>query len=105
MLRPSLLSLSLIAPAINAWSYSDGPGRSWTGTGDKPTIICHIDICDSLWSMGVRSDQMIGYFGGDVMDSVTSWNALCHGDHCMQAHFEMMTSVNAEGSRYAVDMV
>ena len=33
-------------------------------------IICHIDVCESLWSMGVRSDQLKGYFGGDPTD----WN-------------------------------
>ena len=70
------------------------------GTGNRPTIICHIDICDSLWSMGVRADQMKGYFGGDA----NSWSALCHGTHCMSAHFEQMERVNQPGSNYAIDM-
>ena len=70
------------------------------GTGNRPTIICHIDICESLWSMGVRADQMKGYFGGDA----NSWSALCHGTHCMSAHFEQMERVNQPGSTYAIDM-
>ena len=69
------------------------------GAGAKPTLICHIDICDSLWAMGVRTDQMKGYFGADA----SAWPSLCHGTHCMTAHFEQMEFVG-DGTRYGVDM-
>ena len=68
--------------------------------GSKPKIICHIDVCESLWSMGVRSDQLKGYFGGDPTD----WKQLCHAEHCSSAHFETMRSINLPGERYKVDM-
>jgi hypothetical protein len=68
--------------------------------GRKPKIICHIDVCESLWAMGVRSDQLKGYFGGDPTD----WNQLCHAEHCSSAHFETMRSINLPGEVYKLDM-
>ena len=45
------------------------PRSLWQGPGDKPKIVCHVDTCNSLWSMGVREDQLVGYFGADVTAS------------------------------------
>jgi len=83
------------------WTFNDGYRRVWSGHGKKPTVVCHVDMCNSLWSMGVRQDQMIGYFGGTPDQGV-----LCHAEFCMSAHFEYMKSVNADGgtSRYDIDM-
>ena len=68
----------------------------WQGPGDKPKIVCHVDTCNSLWSMSVREDQLVGYFGADV----TEWSNLCHAGLCMGAHFEHMESINQPGERY-----
>ena len=50
--------------------------------------------------MGVREDQLVGYFGADV----TEWSNLCHAGLCMGAHFEQMESINLPGERYKVDL-
>ena len=46
--------------------------------------------------MGVREDQLVGYFGADV----TVWSNICHAGLCMGAHFEHMESINQPGERY-----
>ena len=56
----------------------------WQGPGDKPKIVCHVDTCNSLWSMSVREDQLVGYFGADV----SAMSNLCHAGLCMGVHFE-----------------
>ena len=50
--------------------------------------------------MGVREDQLVGYFGADV----SRWSNICHAGLCMGAHFEHMESINQPGERYKVDM-
>ena len=50
--------------------------------------------------MGVREDQLVGYFGADV----STWSNICHAGLCMGAHFEHMESINQPGERYKVDM-
>lgn len=85
-----------------AWSFVDDSGTTFQGQGSTPKIVCHVDVCESLWSMGVGADQLVGYFGhsGDTMYAMTD---LCHGNLCMQAHFEQMESVDGSGS-YAIDV-
>eukprot|EP00971_Amphidinium_carterae_P249052 4943622-Amphidinium_carterae.1 len=98
----SYLGIACLHVTASAWTYIDDMGQTFTGIGTKPKIICHVDACESLWSMGVREDQLVGYFGhgGDRM----YWqDELCHGNHCMQAHFELMTSVDGAGW-YDIDM-
>jgi len=81
-----------------AWSFQDNLGNTWSGSGNKPKILCHVDICESLWHMGVRTDQLVGYFGGDMSDVTQR----CHGTLCMTANFNGMTNVNT--ARYTVDL-
>ena len=51
--------------------------------------------------MGVREDQLVGYFGADV----TVWSNLCHGGLCMGAHFEQMESINLPVEKYCLHMM
>ena len=53
--------------------------------------------------MGVREDQLVGYFGFGA-DDVTAWSNLCHGGLCMGVHFEQMESINLPGERHKVDL-
>ena len=88
------LEISLVVAAY-AWEYTDDYGNAFSGDGSKPKIVCHPDVCDSLWRLGLRSDQLVGYF--------SSVSDLCHGGLCHQFHFEVMTSVKGEGN-YDVDV-
>ena len=53
--------------------------------------------------MGVREDQLVGYFGFGA-DDVTAWSNLCHGGLCMGVHFEQMESINLKGEWNKVDL-
>ena len=70
--------------------FNDGTRRSWSGSSPKPRIACHIDACDSLWSMGVRSDQLVGYYDSNGVDG----NSECHGTHCSDVHLETMVNLD-----------
>ena len=65
----------------------------------KPKVVCHIDVCESLWVMGVREDQIVGYFYG----SPSSWAGMCEGVHCKSAHYELIPDVS-DGGTYGLDM-
>ena len=79
------------------------PRPLWQGPGVKPKIVCQMDACNSLWSMGVREDQLVGYFGFGA-DDVTAWSNLCHGGLCMGVHFEQMESISLPGEWNKVDL-
>ena len=61
-------------------------------------MVCHIDICESLWAMGVREDQIVGYFNGNP----NSWAGQCEGVHCKSAHYELIPDVS-DGGTYGLD--
>jgi hypothetical protein len=86
--------------ARNGWQFTDQFGYVHKGTALMPKIICHVDICESLWHMGVRNDQLLGYFGGDMADVTKR----CHGTLCMTANFASMIDVNTAPGAYTVDM-
>lgn len=73
-----------------SWKFED-QGIQYSGISKvgKPRVICSPLVCESLWSMGLRSDQLVGYF--------LSVSDLCHGILCYQFHFETMTSVKGTG--------
>lgn len=33
-----------------------------SGAAESPRVICHVDVCDTLWNMGLH-DHLVGYFG------------------------------------------
>ena len=92
-----------MAPPMPAgwWYFNDGYKRSWSGSiavSAKPKVVCHIDICESLWAMGVREDQIVGYFNGNP----NSWAGQCEGVHCKSAHYELIPDVS-DGGTYGLD--
>jgi len=97
----TIVLLSLFASA-SAWTYkqTEPYAREWSGDGDKPTIVCHVDACGTLREMGVPASQLVGYFGADP-GLMTSF---CHGPDCSSIPFETMTSINNPGSRYTINI-
>jgi hypothetical protein len=92
-------------PVAGGWSFDDGPGRFYSGSGMKPKIICHSDACDSLWSMGVREDQLVGYYGVSLTATTGAWNGICQSTWCMTVHFEKMKNVESAYRVMDVDLV
>ena len=92
-------------PVAGGWSFDDGPGRFYSGSGTKPKIICNADACDSLWSMGVREDQLVGYYGASLTATAAAWNGICQSVWCMNVHFEKMKNVESAYHVMDVDLV
>jgi hypothetical protein len=94
-----LCFINLSPPMPSGWWYfNDGYKRSWSGAlsdpSAKPKVVCHIDVCESLWEMGVREDQIVGYFNGNP----ATWTGLCEGAHCKTGHFELIPFVGDDGT-------